>query len=246
MSETKILETIGDVNITEADVDAFVKTLPAEQRQYASNPMYRQQILQQLVSMVLFSKYALEEKLDETKEYDKLLEDAKRDILAQLAVDKVVGSVSVSDDEINKFYEDNKASFKKDETVAAKHILVKDEEECNKVKAAIESGEKTFEEAASEFSTCPSKSKGGDLGEFGHGQMVAEFDEAAFKAEVDELVGPVKTQFGCHLIKVYDKKEAGIAPLDDVKAQIKVRLLQTKQSKAFSDKVAELHEKYCK
>ena len=122
MSETKILETIGDVNITEADVDAFVKTLPAEQRQYASNPMYRQQILQQLVSMVLFSKYALEEKLDETKEYDKLLEDAKRDILAQLAVDKVVGSVSVSDDEINKFYEDNKASFKKDETVAAKHI----------------------------------------------------------------------------------------------------------------------------
>ena len=163
MSETKILETIGDVNITEADVDAFVKTLPAEQRQYASNPMYRQQILQQLVSMVLFSKYALEEKLDETKEYDKLLEDAKRDILAQLAVDKVVGSVSVSDDEINKFYEDNKASFKKDETVAAKHILVKDEEECNKVKAAIESGEKTFEEAASEFSTCPSKSNGGDL-----------------------------------------------------------------------------------
>lgn len=246
MSDSKVIETIGNYTITEADVEAFVKTLPADQRQYAANPMYRQQIIQQISSMILFAEDAKEQKLDETEEYNKLLENAKRDILAQLAVDKVVKAVEVTDDEIKSFYDKNTDSFKKGETVSAKHILVDTEDKCNEIKATIESGDMSFEDAASEFSSCPSKAKGGDLGEFGHGQMVAEFDQAAFDADINAVVGPVKTQFGYHLIKVYANNEASTSPLEDVKDQIKGRLLQQKQSKAFTDKIAELREKFCK
>ena len=67
---------------------------------------------------------------------------------------------------------------------------------------------------------------GGDLGEFGKGQMVKEFEDAAFAAEIGHVVGPVKTQFGYHLIKVEDKKEAEDAKLDDVKEQIKSEIMQ--------------------
>lgn len=85
--------------------------------------------------------------------------------------------------------------------VRASHILVKDEAECNQLKEQINSGS-SFEETAKSKSTCPSGSRGGDLGFFGRGQMVKEFETAAFEAGENEVVGPVKTQFGYHLIKV--------------------------------------------
>ena len=100
------------------------------------------------------------------------------------------------------------------------------------------------EDAAKEFSTCPSGQRGGDLGEFGKGQMVKEFEDAAFAAEIGHVVGPVKTQFGYHLIKVEEKKDAAESSFDEVKEQIKSQLKQQKQGDAYSKKVAELTEKY--
>ena len=114
--------------------------------------------------------------------------------------------VTVTDEEVAAYYEENKQQFTKGETVSAKHILVDSEEKCTSVLESITSGEKAFEDAAKEASTCPSGARGGDLGEFGKGQMVKEFEEAAFAAEIGHVVGPVKTQFGYHLIKVEDKK----------------------------------------
>lgn len=83
----------------------------------------------------------------------------------------------------------------------ARHILVSTEEKCNELKAVIEGG-KDFAEVAKEFSTCPSSRQGGDLGEFGPGMMVPEFDKVVFSAPLNEVQGPVKTQFGYHLLEV--------------------------------------------
>ncbi|MBL4730649.1 MAG: peptidylprolyl isomerase [Sulfurimonas sp.] len=83
----------------------------------------------------------------------------------------------------------------------ARHILVDSEEKCNEVKAEIEGG-LDFGEAAKANSTCPSSSEGGDLGKFGPKQMVPEFDEAIFSGDVGVLYGPIKTQFGYHLIDI--------------------------------------------
>jgi len=86
-------------------------------------------------------------------------------------------------------------------TAAARHILVSDEETCQKLKDEIEGGA-DFTDLAKEHSQCPSGSKGGDLGTFGPGQMVPEFDTVVFNEAINTVHGPVKTQFGYHLLEV--------------------------------------------
>jgi len=85
---------------------------------------------------------------------------------------------------------------------SARHILVSSEEKCLELKSQIEAGATDFAECAQNFSQCPSGRKGGDLGQFAPGQMVKEFDEVVFSGEVGKVLGPVKTQFGYHLIEV--------------------------------------------
>ncbi len=90
-------------------------------------------------------------------------------------------------------------------TASARHILVNDEAVCNELKEKINSGEVTFEEAARDNSTCPSGVRGGALGTFGPGQMVPEFDRVVFNDEVGVVHGPVRTQFGYHLLIITER-----------------------------------------
>ena len=83
----------------------------------------------------------------------------------------------------------------------ARHILVSTEAECLEIKGKIEAGDE-FASLAKQHSTCPSGQKGGALGEFGPGQMVKEFDDVVFNEEVGKVHGPVKTQFGYHLLEI--------------------------------------------
>ncbi len=91
-------------------------------------------------------------------------------------------------------------------TAKARHILVSSQEECEKLKEQIENGT-DFADVANEHSTCPSGKSGGDLGEFSPGQMVKEFDQVVFNDEVGKVHGPVKTDFGYHLIEITDRTE---------------------------------------
>ncbi|MDX8395178.1 MAG: peptidylprolyl isomerase [Mariprofundaceae bacterium] len=89
---------------------------------------------------------------------------------------------------------------------SARHLLVDSEEQCNDIKTQIEEGA-DFADMAKEHSSCPSGASGGDLGEFGPGQMVKEFDEVVFSADINTVQGPVKTQFGYHLLEVTARTE---------------------------------------
>ncbi len=88
----------------------------------------------------------------------------------------------------------------------ARHILVPTKKACEDLKTEIEAGA-DFADVAKQHSQCPSGRQGGDLGEFGPGQMVPEFDTVVFSAEVGKVVGPVQTQFGFHLIEVTSRTE---------------------------------------
>lgn len=88
----------------------------------------------------------------------------------------------------------------------ARHILTDTKETCEEIKTKIEAGS-DFAEMAKSHSSCPSGARGGDLGEFNPGQMVKEFDEVVFSAEVGKVHGPVKTQFGFHLIEITDRTD---------------------------------------
>ncbi len=91
-------------------------------------------------------------------------------------------------------------------TARARHILVTTEQACEDLKNQIEAGS-DFASLAKDHSQCPSGKQGGDLGEFGQGQMVREFDEVVFNAEVGKVHGPVKTQFGYHLIEITSRTD---------------------------------------
>lgn len=93
-----------------------------------------------------------------------------------------------------------------------RHILVPEEERCRELKERIENGE-DFATIANRFSHCPSGHHGGDLGEFGAGRMVPQFDEVAFNGELNKVYGPVRTQFGCHLIEVLSRGERKDSPI---------------------------------
>ena len=91
-------------------------------------------------------------------------------------------------------------------SASARHILVDTEQQCNDLKQQIEDGA-DFAEIAQAHSSCPSGRNGGDLGQFGPGQMVKEFDEVVFSAELNQVQGPVKTQFGYHLLEVTERSD---------------------------------------
>ena len=88
----------------------------------------------------------------------------------------------------------------------ARHILVDSEEQCNDLKNQIADGT-DFGDVARQYSKCPSGASGGDLGEFGPGMMVREFDEVVFSAPINQVQGPVKTQFGYHLLEVTSRED---------------------------------------
>ncbi|MDH3254668.1 MAG: peptidyl-prolyl cis-trans isomerase [Acidobacteriota bacterium] len=89
----------------------------------------------------------------------------------------------------------------------ARHILVPTKEACEDLKSQIEAGTTDFASSAREHSKCPSGKQGGDLGEFGPGQMVKEFDDVVFSGDLGAVHGPVKTQFGYHLIEITHRTE---------------------------------------
>ena len=91
-------------------------------------------------------------------------------------------------------------------SASARHILVASEDACVDLKKEIEGGS-DFADVAKEHSTCPSGKSGGDLGEFGPGQMVPEFDKVVFQDEVGQVHGPIKTQFGFHLVEITNRSE---------------------------------------
>ena len=240
----EILAVAAGHEITKDELNEFIQRLPQQQQAYASNPQFQAQVLQQLIDTYLFQKKAEDDKLEETDEFKEVMASVKADLLGRMAMTKVIQAVTVTEEEVKACYEENKAQFVQPASASAKHILTETEEECLKAAEEINSGAKTFEDAAQEYSTCPSKAQGGDLGTFGKGQMVKEFEDAVFGGEIDKVLGPVKTQFGYHLIKVSSINEEKTSPFEEVKAQVETIALQQKQQKEFEAVAAELAEKY--
>ena len=110
--EQKVIATVGGHQMTEAEVEAFIRSLPREQQAYASHPDFRKQCEEQLIAVYAFAKYGEDLKLDETEEYKSVMENARKDILARLAMKQLFDSVKVTDEEVKDYYEANKSQFK--------------------------------------------------------------------------------------------------------------------------------------
>ena len=237
--DNKILATVGGVNITEEEVSEAIIAM-GPRGQSLNNPQGRAMVLEQLINRKLLLAGARKELLEFDPEFKKQLNIMKEELLTKFAISKAIESVKVSDEEAKAFYDENPDNFVSGQTVTASHILVDSEEKANEIKADIDAGNVTFADAAKQFSSCPSKENGGELGAFGQGQMVKEFEDAAFSATVGEVTSPVQTQFGWHLILVTEKSESSVMVFDEIKDQLKEQLLAEKQQKAYSSKINQL------
>jgi len=175
-------------------------------------------------------------------------------VIGNLIETKIVAGTKVTDEEAKKFYDDNKDKFRREESVRASHILVgvdqsASSEERKKAREKAESllkqlkGGADFAELAQKESSCPSSSQGGDLGFFGKGQMVPEFEKASFALKPGEVSDVVETQFGYHIIKLAEKKDAETVPFEEAKGRITQFLTQQKVQKGIGDYVEELKKK---
>lgn len=167
---------------------------------------------------------------------------------------KTEGIAEATAEEAQEFYDSNPQNFEKQESVAASHILIKTDTATNDVQKAelkaeleqirsdIIAGKISFEDAASTHSGCPSKAQGGSLGTFGKGQMVPEFEVAAFTQEIDEVGDIVETQFGYHIIKVTERSEPGTVPFEEAEEQIITFLSGQKKQQAVQEYIKSLRD----
>lgn len=236
----RVLAKVGSLSIMESEVNEMVMTLRQRGQNY-DNPQGRAAILEQLIANKLLLIEAQKNLYEHNAAFKAQLEKVKEDMLINFAASKVLDDVKdATEEEVKKYYDDNMDKFQKGESVNASHILVDSEDKANEILAKINAGEVSFEDAARENSTCPSKDNGGNLGEFTRGQMVPEFDEAVFSMEVGSVSAPVKTQFGYHLIKLISKQEASTYVYDEIKAQLADMVNQEKKQAAFQSKINRL------
>ena len=237
--QNKVLATVNGQPITQADVEGLLLSMGQRGAQY-NNEEGRKMILNQLIDQKLFLADARKNFYEADPAFKAEMERVKEDILTNFTINKALAAVRVDDSEIKQYYDENQERFQSGETVNADHILVDSEEKAQELLEKIHAGTLDFAQAAREYSSCPSGKEGGKLGDFAKGQMVPEFDQAVFGMQEGEVAGPVKTQFGYHLIRLNRKNASAPIPFAQIKEQLRGMLLQEKQQKAYESKVNQL------
>jgi peptidyl-prolyl cis-trans isomerase C len=234
-----VIITAGSVTIRKSEFEAAVKTLPAEYQNMLSQPEGRKQFGDDFLRMRLLASEGTKAGLQNDPEVLNQLNLMRENLVASAELKKIDSGITVSDAEIQKAYAENAKQY---EQVKARHILIAPKgspaaqagkdltDEQAKAKAEdlrkqILAGGNFEELAKKESDDTGSGARGGDLGSFGHGQMVPEFEQAAFSAKVGEVTPVVKTQFGYHIIKVEAHDNT---PLEQVRPTIEKNLKQTK------------------
>ena len=199
-----VLATVGDSNITLAELMLMVEQLPPQYQQAPLQMLY-EPLLKQAIERRLVSQAALKDGIDQDDDVQRRLASARERLLHRAYLRSKV-EPEMSDEKLRARYEkDVKAEDGEDE-VRARHILLESREDADAVAAELKSGA-DFAELAKSRSKGPSSSKGGDLGFFKRGDMVPEFSEAAFALDVGGVSEPVQTQFGWHIITVEERRQ---------------------------------------
>lgn len=222
-----VLATVDGQPITEADIQLAMADLG---QQFARLPVERRRgaALSAVIEIRLLAARGRAEKLDQTPDFQRRIAFLTDRTLHSTVVSKDVAD-SITEEQIRARYDKEVAATPPVNEIHARHILVKTKEEALDIIKQLDGGA-DFLKIAGEKTTDPSgKASGGDLGWFGPGQMVPEFEKAAFALNVGQYTKePVQTQFGFHVIKVEDKRVKQPPAFDEVKDQVKSILLREK------------------
>jgi len=228
-----VLAEVNGTNITDGDFYKEQETLPPYLKPMTETEEGKKEMLDTMVVRELIIQQAQKDGIDKSPEVAAKLEDLKKRVVVEAYLKKKVEeAANVSDAELQAFYEKNKDKFKSDAQVRASHILVKTEAEAIDIQKQLKAGA-NFEELAKKHSIDGAAENGGDLGWFGKGAMLPEFEKAAFALKEGETSGIVPTKFGYHLIKVTGKRPAGARTFEEVKDQIRGEVVPVKQQETF-------------
>jgi peptidyl-prolyl cis-trans isomerase C len=232
-STSPVLAEVGGAKITVDDFKKELETLPPYLKPMTETADGKKELLETMVIRELIMQEAQKDGTDKSEAVQAKLEELKKRLVVEAYLKKKVEELAkVSDEDLKKFYDQNKDKFKTGDQVKASHILVKEEKQAQDILGQLKKGG-NFEELAKKYSSDGAAAKGGDLGWFSKGSMIPEFEKVVFGLKEGELSGVVKTKFGYHIIKLTGKRAAGARSFEEVKDQIKAALLPQKQQEVF-------------
>ncbi len=235
-----VLARIGDMKITVSDFNERISNLPTRYQNVIKKR--KKEFLQEIINDMLLYQEAVRQGLQKDKDVVKVIEEARKKILiARLLKDRIDDTIAISEDEIAGEYTTNKGKYMMPEVMRVSHILLRTRTEAVEVMAELEKGA-SFEETARAKSVDPTAQNGGDIGYFPRGQLIPAFENACAKLQVNGTVGPVRTELGYHIIKLTDRKEPALRPLETVRDRIKSALYTAKRRQMFNlliDRVTE-------
>lgn len=231
-----VLARIGNHEITREMLDNIIATIPEENRVPFLTPDGRKKILDEVISFTLFAEAARSQGIDKEPAVKTRLDYAQTEYLAREYFRRAVANAPpVSEDELKAFYDQNISDFRPPEEIKASHILVRTEAEANKILDQIKAGG-DFAELAKKHSIDPAAEKGGKLELMDgrewlpKGSFEKSFEHALFKIPKGQVGGPIKTQFGWHILKMEDRREPETQAFVQVRSAIKNRLQEQKNS----------------
>ena len=228
-----VLAEVNGATITDTDFYKEQETLPPYLKPMTETAEGKKEMLDTMVVRELIMQQAQKDGIDKSPEVAAKLEDLKKRVIVEAFLKKKVEeAANVSDAELQEFYTKNQEKFKTGEQIKASHILVKTEPEAKEIQKQLKGGT-SFEELAKKHSIDGAAAKGGDLGWFGKGSMLPDFEKVAFGLKEGETSGIVPTKFGFHLIKLTGKRAAGPRSFEEVKDQIKAAIVPEKQQETF-------------
>lgn len=177
--------------------------------------------------------------------YNVDLDQVREDVAVNIKLEKLLDPrIKITDEEVRAYFAANQEAYAVEEQIKVSHILVGSKEEAQEIRALLTKGEE-FADLAKELSTdTASKDQGGDLGMVGRGEMVEEFEQAAFALQPGQISDPVESEYGFHIIKVHEKTAARPGTLEENQAEIRETLLQQKMESEYPAWLDEQYEKY--
>ena len=228
-----VLAEVNGATITDAEFYKEQENLPPYLKPMTETAEGKKEMLDTMVVRELIMQQAKKDGIDKSDAVAAKLEDLKKRVIVEAFLKKKVEeSAQVSDAELQDFYKKNQDKFKTGDQIRASHILMKSESEAQEVDKQLKGGAK-FEDLAKSHSIDGAAAKGGDLGWFGRGSMLPDFEKVAFGLKEGQTSGIVKTKFGYHIIKLTGKRAAGVRSLDEVKDQIRAAIVPEKQQETF-------------
>lgn len=246
LEKGQVVVNLSDHKITIEDLRVALKNLsPQEREGIRVNKALMDKFVEDMAYMEAMYLEAKKENLENDPEFKARLEQQKKLLLAQeLIRKKLLPKLKVEDKEVKEYYDKNREHYKMAKRYKVSHLMVKDEKDLQLAQERLKKGE-PFEKVVRELSIDKeSAQSGGSLGYLEEGRMPPEFERVLKKMKVGQISEPVKTQFGWHLLKLEEVKDAGYVDYETMKESIRNVLLEEKRQKLMEEYTQELKKKY--